>query len=80
MYIHQSYTRLYTTILFVFVKTTERYEMEKEKHKWIVKVEGNKVQMPQEIQDHLGVKPGDTIEFNLEGLNDDIVITKKHRC
>ena len=54
--------------------------MEKEKHKWIVKVEGNKVQMPQEIQDHLGVKPGDTIEFNLEGLNDDIVITKKHRC
>ena len=44
----------------------------------IVKIgAGGEIQLPQEIQDCLGVKTGDTIEFKIEGLNDDVVILQK---
>ena len=38
---------------------------------------GGEIQLPQETQDCLEVKPGDTIEFKVEGLNDDVVILQK---
>ena len=52
--------------------------MEKEKKEWIVKIgEKGEVQLPQGAQDCLGIKTGDTVEFKVEGLNDDVVVLQK---